>query len=78
MSPSTHAYWRNALFALRPLGMSQDEPLPSLHLLQMQWGLHRLTALCGGASIPKPLNPYYDDERDDHSELEFDYLDSDD
>ncbi|OJJ46701.1 hypothetical protein ASPZODRAFT_16449 [Penicilliopsis zonata CBS 506.65] len=119
MAPHTHAYWDGALFALKPLGKSEDEskmemqffwlrptslsspvildippsiptdydssvvkvklfdcevdkklcsgdrivittddpinrPLPSYNLLEMQWVLHRLTALCGEGEIASP------------------------
>jgi hypothetical protein len=126
LSPSAHAYWTKALFALKPLSVTADgksmdvqlfwlraykrlqtiplmtrpelpdglkgsvgnvklfnhltdqklcsgdiitlqtddpenKPLPSKDLLEMQWLLHRLTALSGGA---KAIPTYYNSDDD--------------
>jgi hypothetical protein len=39
-------------------------PLPSKEILEMQWVLHRLTALSGGAEV---TTSYYDSDDDDNS-----------
>lgn len=41
---------------------AQEKPLPSKELLEMQWLLHRLTALSGGAEA---IPTYYDSDNDD-------------
>lgn len=44
-----------------------NKPLPSRELLDMQWVLHRLTALTGSAEV---YDPYHDcDDDDDPSEF---------
>ena len=40
-------------------------PLPSLELLEMQWLLHRLTALCGGIGDDGDADDSDDDDDDD-------------
>ncbi|OJJ42536.1 hypothetical protein ASPZODRAFT_29091 [Penicilliopsis zonata CBS 506.65] len=141
LAPHTHAYWGNALFALKPVEKSDDgtkmevqffwlrpvssagpdillappsipedldssvenvklldcqvdkklcsgdwivlttddpvnRPLPSFNLLEMQWVLHRLTALCGGGDIPSP--PSSDDEDGEaEEEVWLEYCDAD-
>ncbi|KAL2004736.1 hypothetical protein VTN00DRAFT_3264 [Thermoascus crustaceus] len=128
LSPSAHAYWTKALFALKPLDVAADgksmdvqlfwlqpykrlrfiplvtrpelpddlegsvdnvkllnhltdqrlcsgnvitlrtndpekKPLPRKELLEMQWLLHRLTALRGGAEV---ISTYYDSDDDNN------------
>jgi len=50
----------------------QNKPLPSPELLQMQWILHRLSALSGAAEV---FDPYYDSDDGDDA-FEFPYLNS--
>lgn len=136
LSPSAHAYWGAALFALKPVSLSKDRkelvvqffwlrplarvhrislrsrpvlhgdwegsvsniklfncqtdakicsgdhitlttedpttmPLPSIDLLEMQWVLHRLTALSGGAE-PIDLDLDSDDGGDEGADDGFD------
>ncbi|KAJ5956808.1 hypothetical protein N7501_011087 [Penicillium viridicatum] len=69
LAPNVHRLWGDCCFALQPLHLRDDEslPLPSWDLLQMQWILHRISALSGAANVP--MKPWDCDSEDEGSDM---------
>lgn len=47
----------------------EKKPLPSMDLLEMQWVLHRLTALCGRVYV-EPVKSYSDYDDEDYDSMD--------